>query len=116
MQPNVKHQKYFIAVLLLSLPACESNKAAHYDKLCDIYSSIVEQPISTDDKEGLLAESISKELPDFYKSNYINVLTLPLAERYAIMKRIAEEVSGEPWECVVMRDYGMGKYDSNSGS
>lgn len=91
--------------------ACESNKTKYYDGLCDIYSSIVERPISNGEKEGLLADSISEELPNFYKKNYIYILTLPLVERYAIIKRIAEEVSGEPWECAVIRDYGLGKFD-----
>ena len=102
-----------IVCLFLSLTACQSNETAYYDKLCNIYSSIVNRPISTSDKEGLLAEQIKNDMPDFYNENYLNIMTIPLTERYSFIKRIAEEVSGKNWECPVIRDYGLGKYEDS---
>lgn len=104
--------KYFAAIIVMAVwvgcLACSSSLEGnedHFKKLCDIYTDLGSQDLSINVKEGMLAQRIKDELPDFYKEYYIHIYSMDPDQRYPTFKKLAEFEGRKDWECDAIKQY-----------
>ena len=102
-----------IFAFLFLLTSCDISATSDYDRLCSIYSGIVMQSVVDGQKEYLLAEEIENQLPEFFNKNYVHIVKAARVKRYPFIKQLAEAETKKNWECALIRDYYMGKYDDS---
>jgi len=99
---------YFTAICILAT-ACSNSSSSEsistYDKLCSIYSKIVTQPIDLDTKEINITRTVSKELPNFFESDFKHIVLAVPGQRYALIKQVAESSIKKNWDCPVIKNY-----------
>jgi hypothetical protein len=99
---------FFLGLFLFAV-ACngspKTEEITDYDKLCQIYKDVVQQPIDLSVKEMKITESVQKELPGFFNANFVNIIKADAGQRYKFIKQLAEAETKSKWECEVMQSY-----------
>lgn len=76
-----------------------------YAKLCVVYADIVKQPISLEEKENRLIETIQENYPRFFTENFQYIVQADPDQRYDFINRLALDETNKPWGCEVARAY-----------
>jgi hypothetical protein len=95
------------AIVLLSLfllISCDS-QATSYNKICDIYETVIKQDVSLDEKEVFITKSMYEQFPEFTEGNFRHITTASANERYALLKRSVELITETTWDCEAARVY-----------
>ncbi len=95
----------------LLLSACSTSPVSSYDQLCQIYSEIAPQAMALDAKEGKLADTIESEMPIFFESDYVHIMTADRVKRFALIKSMADGEGQADWQCKTMERYFAGEFD-----
>ncbi|KPJ94066.1 MAG: hypothetical protein AMJ53_06010 [Gammaproteobacteria bacterium SG8_11] len=106
---NSLDQAIFLLIIFFFAVACngsaESGGNSDYDKLCQIYKDITQQPIDLSEKEMKITERVQKELPQFFEANFVNIVKADAGQRYQFIKQLAEAETKNKWDCEAMRSY-----------
>ena len=98
-----------LLILAFAVTACDRSAnaqgATDYDKLCQIYGDIVQQPMDLSMKEMKITEQVLKEFPSFFEKNFVHISKADPDQRYQFIKQLAEEETDKTWDCEVMRSY-----------
>ncbi len=101
----------WLIILASLLSACSTSPVSSYDQLCQIYSEIAPQAMALDVKEGKLADTIESEMPIFFESDYVNIITADRIKRFALIKSMADNEGQADWQCKTMERYFAGEFD-----
>ncbi|MGD8568277.1 MAG: hypothetical protein PVJ39_09330 [Gammaproteobacteria bacterium] len=101
---NTIIQTIAFILLVVSSVSC-ANEPDTYAKICDIYTGIVNKPISVSEKEGLIAEGVMKSFPVFFDKEFSHIAQVDADKRYATLKQVIESISKKPWDCPIARKY-----------
>ena len=82
-----------------------SQSATDYDKLCQIFKDVVQEPIDLRMKEVKILERVQKELPDFFNANFVHITKAKPDMRYQFIKQLAEQETKKPWDCETIKSY-----------
>ena len=110
----------FRIIIIFILASCgaacdispSTQAVSDYDKLCKIYTEIVNDQSSQTKKFSLLTERIRKEIPDIYVL-YQNAALVDQKDKYQFYKEAAKKATNRPWECAVMKSYYSGEFVSD---
>jgi len=83
-----------------------------FDRLCQIYEDVVQQPIDLNMKEMKITERIQKELPAFFEKSYAQLVSSDPDFRYNFIKRMADMKTKNTWECESMRAYYANEFNN----
>lgn len=85
---------FLFSYLVLGLIAgCSDSQSSLESELCTIYRHVNAQDVKDhSSKEGFLAESIQRELPDFFNAHYVNLMRVEWARRAEILDRLLSEL------------------------
>jgi len=112
---NVATKKRLGCVWLITLAsllsACSTAPVSSYDQLCQIYTEIAPQAMALDLKEGKLADTVESKMPDFFESDYVNIITADRIKRYALIQSLAGREGQADWQCKTMERYFSGEFD-----
>jgi hypothetical protein len=106
---NSLARAFFVLGFLFFAVACngssKTEEITDYDKLCQIYKDVVQQPIDLSVKEMKITERVQKELPRFFKTNFVNIIKADAGQRYQFIKQLAEAETKNKWECEAIQSY-----------
>jgi len=113
---NIIMRVLFLSTLSFLMISCQdtNHNPATYNKLCQIYKEVVSQPVDLGIKEAKIVERVQKEFPNFFNDNFYYISTADPDRRYALIKRLAEEVSKNEWKCEIMKSYYENEFDHSA--
>lgn len=76
-----------------------------YQKLCDIYKNIVDQPLDLTSKEMNLTDNVKNKLPKLFNDLFIHIIRTNADSRYQLIKQYAKQQNDIIWECEIARLY-----------
>lgn len=105
MFANKTHVIYAsLVVFLFSACSVVSVKASDFDRICEIVQNNINISKPVDEKAALISEKVLTTLDKSSKAAiaFRAVASANPNQKYSLFKEIAEEHTGQPWDCPEM--------------
>jgi hypothetical protein len=94
----------FVTTACMAEPQTQK-KPVDYATLCKIYQDVASKPMDLGLMEMEIAGQVQKQLPDYFKRTFVNIMKFDAKDRYQTMKQLIEQDTNASWDCAPMKAY-----------